>query len=89
MNYLYNAMVFNCQKKCLLDFKTKAISEDEKTCMTRCSNEHMFLDNFIYESDSAQQLASTEGKPKKASFFISRRIEDLTQDNTTSAASSE
>ena len=80
MNHLYNSMVLTCQRKCLLDFTSKAISEDEKTCLTRCSNENMFLDNFIYESDSASQLANTEGKGKKATFFISRRIEDLTQE---------
>jgi hypothetical protein len=39
----------------------------------------MFLDNFLYETDSAMQLASTQGKPKKAMFFTSRRLEDLTE----------
>jgi hypothetical protein len=38
----------------------------------------MFLDNFLYESDSAMQMASTQGKTKKAVFFVNRRIEDLT-----------
>lgn len=38
----------------------------------------MFLDNMIFEFDSAMQIASTEGRPKKANFYYSRRIEDLT-----------
>jgi hypothetical protein len=38
----------------------------------------MFFDNMVYELDSAVQMATTEGKPKKAYFYINRRIEDLT-----------
>jgi hypothetical protein len=41
----------------------------------------MYLDNFMYESDSAMQVASTQGKPKKAVFYTARRIEDLTSGN--------
>jgi hypothetical protein len=38
----------------------------------------MFLDNFVYETDTASQIAVTEGKAKKANFYLTRRIEDLT-----------
>jgi hypothetical protein len=78
MNHVYNSIVFSCQKRCLTDFKSNIASKEEQTCLLRCANEFMFFDNFIYETDSAQQIASTQGKPKKASFYISRRIEDLT-----------
>jgi hypothetical protein len=38
----------------------------------------MYFDNFVYEMDTAQQIAATEGKPKKSTFYLNRRIEDLT-----------
>jgi hypothetical protein len=81
MNHLYNSIVFTCQKKCLGSFSAGALSPEETTCLFRCANESIYLDNFMQEADSAQQLASTQGKPKKAAFFISRRIEDLTNTN--------
>lgn len=54
------------------------LTQEESICLRRCANEAMFLDNFLYEADSASQVASTQGKPKKAAFYIPRRIEDLT-----------
>jgi hypothetical protein len=79
MNHLYNTFVFNCQKQCLTDFKSKVITGEENVCLSRCVNQNMFLDNFLYETDSAMQLASTQGKPKKAMFFANRRLEDVTE----------
>lgn len=84
MNLVYNSIIFSCQKRCITTF-TKAhpdqpatLAPEESACLVKCANENMFLDNFLYEIDSAQQLASTQGKPKKGTFYIGRRIEDLT-----------
>ena len=79
MSHLYNTIILNCQKKCLY-FDTKSISNSEKSCLLRCANESMFLDNLVYELDSATQAASTQDKPKKAFFYYSRRIDDVTSD---------
>ena len=46
--------------------------------MRGCVDDNMFFDNFAFETHSAQQLAASEGKNKKATFYINRRIEDLT-----------
>jgi len=81
MNHVYNSIVLSCQKSCLSSFAQAKLTQDETTCLLRCANEHMFLDNFLQEADSAQQVAATQGKSKKAAFFISRRIEDLTNNN--------
>lgn len=77
MNNVYNKIVFNCQKSCL-KFDSAKVSKEETQCLMKCANENMFLDNFLYEVDTASQLAATEGKPKKAAFYINRRIEDAT-----------
>lgn len=81
MNHVYNSIVFSCQKNCLSTFTQSKLTPEETTCLLRCANESMFLDNFMQEADSAEQVASTQGKPKKAAFFISRRIGDLTNSN--------
>ena len=36
-----------------------------------------FMDNTLYEMDSASTLASMQGKPKKAFMYFNRRIADL------------
>ena len=81
MNHVYNSIVFSCQKSCLSTFTQSKLTQEETTCLLRCANENMFLDNFLQEADSAEQVAATQGKPKKAAFFISRRIGDLTNNN--------
>ena len=81
MNNLYNKIVFNCQKSCL-SFNEAKLNKDETGCLLKCANENMFLDNFLYEIDAASQIATTESKPKTAAFFITRRIEDLTDTST-------
>jgi len=78
INQVYNSIVLSCQKKCLTSFKEKVLTKDESTCLIRCADTQMFLDNFVYETDTAAQIAATEGKAKKASFYLTRRIEDLT-----------
>lgn len=93
INHVYNRVIFACQTRCLeglsvqtgpqAGFKKPAsaaekLSESEVRCLKKCADQMMFLDNFVYETDSATQVASTQGKPKKASFFATRRIEDLT-----------
>ncbi|TNV86543.1 hypothetical protein FGO68_gene15762 [Halteria grandinella] len=94
MNHVYNRLVFTCQTRCLQGIsvntnptpaqKTSALqklSAEESTCLRRCADQMMYLDNFVYETDSAMQLASTQGKPKKAVFYTTRRIEDLTSNS--------
>lgn len=80
MNHVYNSIIFSCQKRCLTNFtSSNKLTPEETTCLTRCANEQMFFDNFIFETDSAKQVAATQGKEKKASFYINRRIEDVTE----------
>ena len=78
INQVYNSIVMTCQRKCITNFNEKVLSKDETMCLIRCADTHMFLDNFTYEMDTASQIAATEGKMKKASFYMNRRIEDIT-----------
>lgn len=91
MNHVYNRIVMTCQSRCLQGISFQAqqplekpasavqkLTELETTCLRRCTDQQMYMDNFVFETDSAMQLASTQGKSKKGVFFTGRRIEDLT-----------
>ena len=77
MNHIYNTIIVSCQRRCL-SYESERIKIDERDCLLKCANEYMFLDNFMFEVDSISQHAAMENKLKKASFFINRRIDDLT-----------
>ena len=79
INQVYNSIVMTCQRKCISDFTQRVLSKEETTCLIRCADTHMYLDNYTYEMDTASQIAATEGKMKKASFYMNRRLEDVTQ----------
>ncbi|CDW82241.1 UNKNOWN [Stylonychia lemnae] len=80
INNIYSNIILSCQKQCLQGFnQSDEFTSDERTCLTKCVNKHMFLDNFLYETDSANEIASEQGKTKKAVFYQNRRIEDLTR----------
>lgn len=57
------------------------ISEFEKVCLTKCIDQQIFFDNTTFELDSANQLATNQGKPKKFSVYMSRRLDDLSSEN--------
>ncbi len=77
MNYIYSKIIVSCQRRCLT-FENEKVREPEVECLLKCANEYMFLDNFLFETDTATQIASNENKIKKANFYISRRVDDLT-----------
>ena len=79
INQVYNTVIVSCQRKCL-SYESDQIKQAEKECLYKCANEYMFLDNFMYEVDSVTQHAFLENKAKKSSFFINRRIDDLTME---------
>eukprot|EP00347_Sterkiella_histriomuscorum_P022473 403338359 len=78
-NNVYSQIIFSCQKQCLSSFlQSKQPTKEEVSCLMKCANENMFLDNFLFERDSAIDAANQQQKQKKAQFYISRRMDDLT-----------
>ena len=91
MRYVNSSMILHCQKQCFSyigafdlpkpDEKPGALSQGERTCLKTCLDQQVFFDTAMYEFDSVTQIAAAQGKPKKAYFYQTRRIDDLTTIN--------